>query len=566
MKGLYTPEGENLCGQPWNVYPRPMLVRESFLCLNGMWEFAETKSPDAPDTFSGMIRVPFPPESLLSGIHRITGENNYLYYRTKFSLPEGFVKDRVILHFGAVDQIAEVWCNGTFSGRHVGGYEAFSFDITEALQPGENTLTVKTEDRLQDWIFPYGKQSRKPGGMWYTPVSGIWQTVWLESVPETYVTAMHIRCDLEKAEITVDGVKEGILTVEMPDGVQTLPLREGKATVTPEKPIHWTPENPHLYYFTVEAGKDTVRSYFALRTLETKEVNGIPRLCLNGKPVFFHALLDQGYFSDGIFTPASPECYTKDILFAKSLGFNTLRKHIKIEPAVFYAECDRLGMMVWQDMVNNGKYSFFRDTALPTVGLKKRNDRHLHRNAKTREMFVSGMQNTVKQLENHPSICGWTIFNEGWGQFCGSDMYEKLRKLDDTRFIDTASGWFGDVESDVVSEHVYFKKYHFRKGKKPVFLSEFGGYVFRPEGHIFNPDKEYGYRFFKEQSAFEDAFVKLYTEEILPAVKEGLCGAVYTQLSDIEEETNGLISYDRRVVKITPEKIKEIGDRLTKFE
>ena len=562
---FYTPEGEKLQGQPWTTYPRPMLVRDSFLCLNGIWDFAESESPELPTDFRERICVPFPPESLLSGIHRVPGEEAYLYYRITFTLPEGFVRDRVILHFGAVDQIAQVWCGGVLLGRHEGGYEAFSFDITDVLQE-ENTLIVKVTDRLEDHVFPYGKQSTKPGGMWYTSVSGIWQTVWLESVPEAYVESLHIRCDTEKAEITVNGISQGVLTLETPEGTEVIPLRDGKAVIAPENPICWTPENPHLYPFTVQAGEDTVRSYFALRTLETREIDGIPRLCLNGKPVFFHALLDQGYFSDGLFTPASAECYTKDILFAKSMGFNTLRKHIKIEPAVFYAECDRLGMIVWQDMVNNGAYSFLRDTALPTVGLKKRNDRRLHRDPHTREKFVSGMESAVKQLANHPSICGWTVFNEGWGQFCGSEMYARLRELDDTRFIDTASGWFGHVDSDVVSEHVYFRKYRFRPGKKPVFLSEFGGYACKVADHVFNPDKEYGYRFFREMSALEAAFVQLYEEEILPAAKAGLCGAVYTQLSDIEEETNGLITYDRRVVKVNLERIKAIGDRLTKME
>ncbi|MBE6570244.1 MAG: glycoside hydrolase family 2 [Ruminococcaceae bacterium] len=562
---LYTPEGENLNGQPWNIYPRPMLVRDSFFCLNGMWDFAESPDAEIPAQFSEQIRVPFPPESLLSGIHRVPDENAYLYYRTAFILPEGFVKDRVILHFGAADQIAEVWCNGTPIGRHEGGYEAFSFDITDCLQ-AENTLMVKITDHLSDFVFPYGKQSRKPGGMWYTPVSGIWQTVWLESVPETFIQSLEIRCDTEKAEITVHGIEDGILTLETPDGVETVPVTVGKAIVSPANPVCWTPENPCLYHFTVQSGEDTVGSYFALRKLETKEIDGIPRLCLNGKPIFFHALLDQGYYSDGLFTPASPAGYTNDILLAKNLGFNTLRKHIKIEPAFFYAECDRLGMIVWQDMVNNGDYSFLRDSALPTVGLKKRNDRHLHKDPLTREKFIAGMESAVKQLANHPSVCGWTVFNEGWGQFCGSDMYAHLRKLDDSRFIDTASGWFGGVESDVISEHVYFRKFRFRPGKKPVFLSEFGGYVYRPEGHIFNPDKEYGYRFFKDRETFEDAFVRLYEEEILPAAKKGLCGAVYTQLSDIEEETNGLVSYDRRVVKVDPVRVKAIGDRLTNRE
>jgi beta-galactosidase/beta-glucuronidase len=274
-------------------------------------------------------------------------------------------------------------------------------------------------------------------------------------------------------------------------------------------------------------------------------------MCLNGKPYFFHGLLDQGYFSDGIFTPASPTGYERDIKAMKALGFNTLRKHIKVEPAVFYHLCDRLGMVVFQDMVNNGDYSFLRDTALPTVGLLKRDDTRLHRDPKTRWAFLTHMEQTVEQLRRHPSICLWTIFNEGWGQFCGTEAYRKLKALDDTRFIDTASGWFMGCESDLDSRHIYFRPVKLKAGDKPLYLSEFGGYSCKLPAHSFNLDKTYGYRFFTEPARFGEALHALYREQVIPAIEsEGLCATVLTQLSDVEDETNGLWTYDRQVLKV----------------
>ncbi len=408
---LLTEAGEALQADPtaipWSVYPRPQMKRESFYCLNGEWEVAIDDEPYP-------IRVPFCPESLLSGVRMASAEIEHLTYRKSVTLPEGFSgdRDRVILHFGAVDQVAAVYLNGQRLGSHEGGYEAFSFDITPHLQ-AENQLTVEIWDDLRSHTLPYGKQRADRGGMWYTPVSGIWQTVWLESVPETYIKSLRIDTTADTATITAEGVTEGTVTVTTPDGDLSFPLADGKATVKLPSPRLWSPEEPYLYEFTVEAGEDKVQSYFALRTLEIKEVNGIPRLCLNGKPYFLHALLDQGYWSDGIYTPAAPECYEQDILAMKSLGFNTLRKHIKVEPEQFYYDCARLGMLVMQDMVNNGDYSFFHDTALPTAGFKKLSDKNHHRNKDTREAFYQGMESTVNQLRNHPCICYWTIFNEG---------------------------------------------------------------------------------------------------------------------------------------------------------
>ncbi len=551
---LYTIQGENLPEIPWNTYPRPQMRRDSFFCLNGEWKL-----------FIGgeehKITVPFPPESLLSGLHIRIPKRAEIVYKKKFYLPDGFTRGRVLLHFGAVDQIARVKFNGKCVGKHVGGYAPFCFDVTDLLRK-KNTLEVFVRDELHTHILPYGKQCERRGGMWYTPVTGIWQTVWVESVPEEYIRSLRIETGTDFAEITAFGVDNGEVTVKTPDGELKIPLEAGKAHVAVENPQMWSPESPYLYDFTIKAGEDEVKSYFALRTLEIKEVDGIHRLCLNGKPYFFHGLLDQGYFSDGIFTPAAPECYADDITAMKNLGFNMLRKHIKVEPEQFYYYCDRLGMVVFQDMVNNSDYSFLRDTALPTAGIKKLSDKNLHKNPRSRAAFERAMEETVSQLYNHPCVCYWTIFNEGWGQFESEKMYAKLKSLDNTRFIDTASGWFSGAESDVESLHVYFKPVKIAKSDKPIVLSEFGGYSYKPEGHVFNVNKTYGYKFFNDREEFEAALLKLYREEVVPFVKEGLCAAVYTQVSDVEDETNGLLSYDRKVLKVNEEAMRELAAEL----
>ena len=552
---LYTPEGENLPDIPWNVYPRPQMKRDSFFCLNGEWDISINEG-----NWEKII-VPFPPESLLSGICHRVGVDPKLYYRKKFSLPDGFSCGRVILHFGAVDQIAFVKLNGCELGEHRGGYTPFSFDVTDCIQK-ENTLEVFVRDELHTKVLPYGKQCEKRGGMWYTPVTGIWQTVWIESVPENYIKSIKIETDENFALISVQGVEEGEVYVNTPDGVRSFPVSSGQARVEIENARLWSPEDPYLYEFTIKAGEDEGRSYFALRTLSVGKINGVPRLLLNGKPYFFHGLLDQGYFRDGIYTPASPDGFTRDITEMKRLGFNMLRKHLKIEPEQFYYDCDRLGMVVFQDMVNNGSYSFLRDTALPTAGLKKLSDKHLHRDKKTRAAFVSSMKETAQLLYNHPCICYWTVFNEGWGQFESEKMYHKLKEIDSSRFIDTASGWFSGAESDVESLHIYFKPVKIQKSEKPIVLSEFGGYSYKPEGHVFNTEKTYGYRFFRERDAFEESLLKLYREEVIPLVKDGLCASVYTQVSDVEDETNGILSYDRKVCKVSEEPMVEIAKAL----
>ena len=553
-KQLYTPEGESVLGgeKPYREYPRPLLRRESFISLDGEWELE----------FCGEkynIQVPFCPESVLSGIGRVLDRSPKYIYRKSFSLPDNFNRGRVILHFGAVDQICECKVNCKAVGGNIGGYNAFEFDITDALVDGENTIELYVEDNLDNAILPYGKQTNKRGGMWYTPVSGIWQSVWLESVPENYIRKIEITTTLDSARIKLYGCDEGSVTYLDGEAQKTVEFTGGVAIIKPEVVKLWTPDEPNLYEFKVKCGDDEFTSYFALREITTKVIDGVPRICLNGEPIFLNGLLDQGYFPDGIFTAASDEGYKNDILTAKKLGFNTLRKHIKVEPEVLYYYCDKYGMIVVQDMVNNGKYSFLRDTALPTVGMKSLPDRGLHKNKKSRDAFVDSMIKTVNQLKNHPSICMWTIFNEGWGQFSADEMYHVLRKMDSSRIIDTASGWFRPKNSDVVSEHIYFKKVRIKckRRSRPVFLSEFGGYSHKVEGHIFNLDNNYGYGSAATVEEFEKMLRDLYTEQVIPNIKNGLSGAILTQITDVEDETNGLITYDRRVVKIK-EPIPEI--------
>jgi len=545
MKHLYTDEGLNLPEIPWNVYPRPQLKRDSFFCLNGKWDIIA-------ENFLGNIMVPFCPESLLSGV--LKEFNGEIIYKRNFSLPENFIKDRVFLHFGAVDQIATVYLNDVKLGTNTGGYNHFSFEITELLKES-NMLTVKVKDELSQKL-PYGKQSKKRGGMWYTPVSGIWQTVWLESTPESFVEDIIITADDKCARIEVKGISSGNVIFED----KTIPLEKGIAYYEPENVEKWSPENPKLYYFAVEGEGDRIESYLAFRKLEIKAVDGIPRLCLNGKPYFFNGVLDQGYYSDGIFTPATEKGYEKDILLMKEAGFNTLRKHIKIEPEQFYYDCDRLGMVVFQDMVNNGDYSFFRDTALPTIGIQKLNDKNMHKDKSTRRYFVNLMKETVKMLKNHPSICLWTIFNEGWGQFDGNTMYDELKALDSSRFIDTTSGWFRGKNTDVESLHIYFKKLKIKESDKPIILSEFGGYALSIKDHVFNEEKEYGYKKFTDTESLDNAVCDLFENELLPLIKKGLCASVYTQVSDVEDETNGLVTYDRKVIKFSG-RLKEICEK-----
>ena len=555
---LCTSRGADIGAAPWSVYPRPQLRRESYVNLNGLWEFAVTDGL-SPEKYDREILVPYCPESALSGIGEHFAEGASLWYHRVVNLPEGFGSGRLLLHIGAADQVCDVFVNGHSVGHHEGGYEAFSCDLTDARQDRLD-ITLRCRDNLHDLRFPYGKQVMNRGGMWYTPVSGIWQTVWLEQVPETYIRKLKVENAGYSVLIDTGLDLPGRVTVE---GLGEFPLTDGKVTITPENPRLWCPEDPYLYSFTVTQGEDRAASYFAIRALEIKEIGDFPRLCLNGKPYFFHGLLDQGYWPESLLTAPTPESYADDITAMKALGFNMLRKHIKVEPEEFYYQCDKLGMVVFQDMVNNGDYQFFRDTALPSVGLQILPDRWLHRDSETRVFFRNAMAATVEQLRSHPCIVYWTVFNEGWGQFCADEMYHELRALDDKRWIDSTSGWFRRKETDVDSRHVYFRRVALKgDGRKPLVLSEFGGKTYKAEGHIFNPEKTYGYGGCETLEDLAGAMEKLYLEEVLPCIEKGLCAAVYTQVSDVEDEINGLLTYDRKVCKVTPETMLPIARKL----
>ena len=534
---------------PWDEYPRPQLKRNSYFCLNGKWQFAIN------GTEVGEILVPYPPESRLSGVPA-PHPGDQMTYEREFTLPDGFRKDRVLLHFGAVDQKCTVYVNDVELGSHEGGYLPFSFDVTDYLKE-RNSLRVIAFDPL-DTDLPYGKQKKDRGGMWYTSVSGIWQTVWMESVPENHIRDVKLEPNLDSVVITVDG--EGPFTVEF-EGKIYRP-KTARFRLRPEAPRLWTPGDPHLYTVVVKNCDDAVETYFALRTIESKKVDGVPRICLNGKPVFFHGMLDQGYWPDGLFLPGSPEGYTWDIQTMKDLGFNTIRKHIKLEPERFYYDCDRLGMLVFQDFVNSGPYHYLRDTAIPTIG-GKLIPIHEEPSAHRREFFRTHSEEILRHLYNHPCVVLYTIFNEGWGQHDTRNLYRHFKSLDKSRIWNAASGWFKNSDSDVQSEHIYFGSLNMLPlGRRPLLLTEFGGYSCALEGHRYNPDEEYGYQKFASVEEFRQALSRLYRQDILPQIKKGLCGCILTQLSDVEDETNGLVTYDRMVVKADREEMTAIAAEL----
>lgn len=549
---------ENNSINSWDEYPRPQFKRNSYISLCGKWELSVLKNNI--ETALGEIIVPFPPESHISGIERQLSPDEKYIYKRRFSIPDNFNKGHILLHFGAADQFAEVFINGTPVGGHNGGYLPFSFDITNLVKTGENLIETRITDTL-DTELPYGKQCRNRGGMWYTPISGIWQAVWIESVPKGYIESISLTPSLDSITIKVTGGKaEKRVIIGTENGPIEHCWNGDETTVRIPSPILWTPENPYLYYFTLTDGKDEIQSYFALRTITIRNAGSHPCICLNEKPYFFHGLLDQGYYSDGIYTPASPQGYLWDIKEMKKLGFNMLRKHIKIEPELFYYYCDKYGMIVFQDMVNSGKYNFIIDTALPTAGLRRGISHTASK--KRRALFENGAKQTISHLYNHPCVCYYTIFNEGWGQYDADRIYEELKAIDPTRVWDATSGWFTEKKSDVKSEHIYFKKIKLKPADRPLVLSEFGGYSCKVKEHSFNLDKNYGYKTFDNCETLTKGIEQLYTEEIIPAIDNGLCAAVLTQVSDVEDETNGLVTYDRQIIKADADVMRNIAEKI----
>ncbi len=568
---LTTPWGERLDENRILIeYPRPQMRRDSYLNLNGRWEYAITDSDEPPRCWDGTILVPFSPESALSGVGRTLRPGQTLWYRREVTVPQGFIPrdGRLLLHFGAVDQEAAVYLNGVLLGRHMGGYNAFTLDATDALGP-RNTLLVRVHDDTDASFHSRGKQKTRRGGIWYTPQSGIWQTVWMEAVPRRYIEGLHIvpLFDRSAVEVTVRCAQP--LQCEATVDGRTVPFTSGEAARIPMPDFRaWSPEDPYLYDLSVTLGEDRVESYFGMRKVEVRaDRGGVKRLFLNGEPYFHSGLLDQGYWPDGLYTAPSDEALIFDIQTAKSMGFNMLRKHIKVEPMRWYYHCDRLGMLVWQDMPSGGgKYRFSTITLPLITGIHRRDNRYrafARTSSRGRAEYMDELEETVLQLFNAPSVALWVPFNEGWGQFDSTFVMERLRLLDPTRPVDPASGWHDQGAGDLRSLHVYFKPFRFRRDRRgrALALSEFGGYNLRVDGHCFN-QKDYGYRRLPDAAALWRDFARLYEREVLPAVPRGLCAAVYTQLSDVEDELNGLMTYDRRVVKLDADDVRELNERL----
>ncbi len=575
LRPLLTPWGEALNRDcPLPEYPRPQLRRDSYLNLNGRWHYAICKDEKAPTQFQGEIIVPFSPESLLSGVSRQVGPEDSLWYQRRFTLPLGFRKDRVLLHFGAVDQSAEVFINGELAGSHEGGYLPFTLDITDSLSGGEEILTVKVRDRTSLGHHAYGKQSLHPGGIWYTPQSGIWQTVWLESVPENYVESVQLTPDFDGKRLCWSvraAHPEGANVVVRMNGqviAEDWAGADGSGTshIPPESFHPWTVEDPFLYDVTVQLGEDTVESYFAMRKVGVTDSPRGKLLTLNGEPIFMTGVLDQGYWPDGLYTAPSDAALVHDIQTMKDLGFNMLRKHIKIEPMRWYYHCDRLGMLVWQDFPSGGaEQSLMITKYLPYINfrLSDRKYRPMGREEdEGRDQFVQDLHDTVELLYNTPSIAVWVPFNEGWGQFDSLEITQMLWELDKTRLVDHASGWYDQGGGDFLSRHVYRKPVRMRNdGRRILALTEFGGYGLFLEGHTATGRAADYHPCHSAEKLTED-MKTLYEKQVLPQKAKGLSVAVYTQLSDIEEETNGLVTYDRKVVKIEPGVMREINRRL----
>lgn len=600
-------------------YPRPQMVRLKpagrYEILNGWWKYAVVNSRRVPQEWEGKILVPFSPETRLSFVERQIGPEEYLWYEKEIQVEDLPENQRVLLHFGAVDQKCEVYLNGRKMAFHMGGYLPFSVEVTERLRPGRNVIRLCVQDLSDTSFLARGKQKLERGGMFYTAQSGIWQPVWLEWVPADYIENMWITplyddsmfdirvrlngpaCDrktgvcaekeiirlkLYEPVINMNEQSDGACcfcnagrTVlrELEVGMESVQVdavhRECHVKVQIPDKKSWTPQTPWLYGLSITIGEDHLASYGAMRCLTVeKDAYAHPRLCLNHKPYFMDGVLDQGYWPESLMTPPADMAMVTDILKMKKMGFNMIRKHCKIEPDRWYYHCDRLGMLVWQDMVNGGSsYSMMKLCWLPTLfpvlfarkkDSGKRNCRRTGREQiKGRQMWQDETRETIDLLYNHPSIAAWVLFNEGWGQFDSTEACEMVKKQDGTRFVDPASGWFDQKQGDMHSVHNYFRPLMVEKdyGKndfRPFVISEYGGYAYKTPGHLWT-ERLYGYGVYKSKEKLQAAYCDL-KKKIHALEKEGLSAAVYTQLSDIEEEVNGIFTYDREVWKILPEK------------
>lgn len=548
---------------PLSEYPRPQFKRDSYLNLNGIWQCEFCESEEIPSKFSYDIVVPFSPETPLSGVNRMLKSNEYLIYNKKFDLPDDFNKGKVFVHFGAVDQIAKVYLNGRFVGVHHGGYTPFSFEVSHFIQE-HNTLNVVVRDLTEKNEYSRGKQKTNRGGIWYSSQSGIWQTVWLESTPNEYIPNVRITPNLDNQTVMFEA--DGNITVQklIYDGDKLI-ADTTDTVVKLENVKEWSPENPFLYDVVFKYKDDEVRSYFGMRKFSVgTDDNGMPRLMLNNKPYFMNGLLDQGYYPDGFLTPPSNDAMEFGVKSVKNLGFNMLRKHIKIEPMLWYHYCDINGIIVWQDMINGGGNYGLEVSAIPFVGinLDDSNYKTFKRTSlEARKHYYKELEEMITALYNCPCIAMWVPFNEGWGQFDSNYAYTLVKAMDSTRIIDSASGWHDRGQTDVISKHIYFTPIKVHSGNKPWCLTEFGGLSTKVKGHTFN-NKMFGYKIFNSKQGLTKAYKNLFEKTIISQIKDGLSATVYTQVTDVEDELNGLFTYDRKVQKIDTEVLKSINERV----
>ncbi len=547
----------------WPDYPRPQMVRSKWLNLNGLWDYAITSAAvaNAPESHDGQILVPFCVESALSGVKKPVSHDQALWYRRTFEVPSEWKGQRVLLHFGAVDWSADVWVNGTHLGNHQGGYDPFSFDITDALLPdAAQTLVVKVTDPTDQRWQPRGKQVLKPEGIWYTAVTGIWQTVWLEPVPRGYIRGLKITPVFDQSEVVVAAdVTGGKRTrVEVLDGGSLVAFADSAAgeavaiKIPDAKP--WSPSSPHLYDLKVSlldngATVDAVQSYFGLRQIALGKHAGHTRLLLNGRPLFQFGPLDQGWWPDGLYTAPSDAALRYDLEVLKKLGMNMLRKHVKVEPARLYYHCDRLGLLVWQDMPSGDRY----------IG---GNDPDITRTPESAANFQRELKAMIDALRNHPSIVMWVTYNEGWGQWDTGRIADWTRQYDPTRLVNSASGWTDRGVGDVIDVHSYpGPAMRPPEQTRASVLGEFGGLGWPVAGHLWWDKKNWGYRTYTSQAELQQNYLRVVSR-ILPLIGQGLSAAVYTQTSDVEGEVNGLMTYDREVLKFEVAPLAELHGRL----
>lgn len=570
LKTAWADEVDPACPLP--EYPRPTLVRPEWRNLNGLWDYAILPA-DAPqpEHFDGKILVPYPVESSLSGVQRRLTENEVLWYERRFTVPAGWRQGALLLHFGAVDWEADIYLNGIRVGGHKGGYTAFSIDIAPYLTRGEQTLAVRVTDPTDRGTQPRGKQVTESRTIWYTPVTGIWQTVWLEPVPESRIAALRTSPDIDTKSLTVEAVTVGV----RPGDIVGVTLRDNGRTVAEARaaagePLRltlsdmklWTPDTPVLYDLEatlLRGGKpvDRVGSYAAMRknsTVRGKE--GFLRLQLNDRECFQFGPLDQGWWPDGLYTAPTDEALVYDIVKTKELGFNMIRKHVKVEPERWYWHCDRLGILVWQDMPNGGPSPEWQNN-------RYFNGAEAERTARSEEQFRREWKEIIDQLYNHPSVVMWVPFNEAWGQFKTAEIARWTKDYDPTRIVNAASGGnFYPDAGEVLDIHSYPhpRFYLFDIGRVNV-IGEYGGIGLPLEGHLWQPDRNWGYARFKNAGEVTDEYIR-YAEMLERLIPTGCSGAVYTQTTDVEIEVNGLMTYDRKRMKVDERRLREVNRRL----